>query len=233
MKDYVCVDLETTGLSPRENEIIEIGAVKVINNQIVGVFSELIKPSVSIPSRITSITGITNTMVKQKDDIGQVLPRFLDFLGVLPIIAHNINFDYGFLLEKATRLRVKFECIGIDTLKIARGLMPELGSKSLASLCTYYNIVNEHAHRASDDALATVKVFEAMKKDFSEDYPAMFRPGMIGYAVKKVQEATSNQKEQLTNLLNKHGLKIAVPVEDVDRGTASRLVNYIMMYYER
>jgi DNA polymerase-3 subunit alpha (Gram-positive type) len=233
MKEYVCVDLETTGLSPKENEIIEIGAVRVINNEVVEVFSELIRPSVSIPSRITMITGISNSMVKNKDDITKVLPRFIKFLGGLPIIAHNINFDYGFLLEKASKQKITLDCMGVDTLRIARGLMQELSSKSLASLCEHYNVINANAHRASDDAIATVKIFECMKKDYIEDYPEMFAPRQIGYKVKKIQSVTSNQKEQLASLLNKHQIKIAVTLEEVDRPIASKLINYITQYYER
>ena len=109
IKDYVCVDIETTGIRPKWDRIIEIGAVKVRDGKVVDTFSELICPGVPIPSRITQLTGITNEMVTGKSKIEEVLPRFVEFAENDLLLGHNIRFDYSFLKQNAINLNLKFE----------------------------------------------------------------------------------------------------------------------------
>ena len=103
IKDYVCVDIETTGIRPKWDRIIEIGAVKVRDGKVVDTFSELICTGVPIPSRITQLTGITNEMVTGKSKIEEVLPRFVEFAENDLLLGHNIRFDYSFLKQNASR----------------------------------------------------------------------------------------------------------------------------------
>ena len=101
IKDYVCVDIETTGVRPKWDRIIEIGAVKVRDGRKVETFSKLIYPGIPIPERITDLTGITNEMIKGQDKIQQVLPEFIEFAGDDLLLGHNIRFDYSFLKQNA------------------------------------------------------------------------------------------------------------------------------------
>ena len=119
-KDYVCVDIETTGVNTKWSKIIEIGAVKVRNGEVAETFSELIDPGESVTPFITELTGITNEMLCGKATIEQVLPKFVEFAGDDVLLGHNLMFDYGFLKQNATNLKIPFEKKGIDTLKIAR-----------------------------------------------------------------------------------------------------------------
>ena len=104
VKDYVVFDLETTGLDPKSSEIIEIGALKYINDELVDEFSVLIKPKDDIPSEITNITGIDDEMVKDALSIKEILPQFIDFIGNLTLIAHNSSFDLSFIEENILKL---------------------------------------------------------------------------------------------------------------------------------
>ena len=94
---FVAIDVETTGLSPITNELIEVSAIKYDGNKRIDTFSTLIKPKVRIPYYITNITGITNDMVEEAPEVEEVMPELIDFVGDLPIVAHNANFDYKFI----------------------------------------------------------------------------------------------------------------------------------------
>lgn len=120
LKSYIAFDLETTGLSPETNEIIEIGALKVQDGKVQERFMEFIMPSEPISARITEITGITNEMVADARRREEVIPAFLDFCGNEVLVGHNIIFDYSFMKNQAELLGLSFEKQGIDTLKIAR-----------------------------------------------------------------------------------------------------------------
>ncbi len=120
MRDYIVLDIETTGLSPEFTAITEIGAAKIIDGMVTEVFDELINPQVNIPDNIVDLTGINNEMVKDKRLIDEVLPDFIDFCGEFPILGHNVMFDYSFLKTNALRLGLGFEKRGLDTMILAR-----------------------------------------------------------------------------------------------------------------
>ncbi|MBU5677456.1 PolC-type DNA polymerase III [Alkaliphilus sp. MSJ-5] len=157
--EFVIFDIETTGLSSKNDEITEIGAVKIKNNMIIDSFSALINPEKSIPEKIVELTGITNDMVKDKPTIATVLPEFLEFIGNSPVVAHNADFDTGFIRDKANRYNMKFNNITIDTLKLARVLLPNLKRHRLNVIAKELNISLENHHRAVDDAKATAEMF--------------------------------------------------------------------------
>jgi DNA polymerase-3 subunit alpha (Gram-positive type) len=170
LKEYVVLDLETTGLSKRRHGITEIAAVKIKKNKVVGKFQSLVNPEQRIPSFITRLTGITNDMVKDADPINKVLPEFIEFLGDAHIIAHNASFDYGFIEHNAKKhLDVGIENPRLCTRKLANRLLPELPSKKLGCICEHFEIVNKQAHRAMSDVVATTEVFykflDMMKED--------------------------------------------------------------------
>ena len=138
LKSYISFDVETTGLNPLENEIIEIGALKVRDGKVAERFMEFIKPTVSISPAITSLTGITNDMVAGARPRCSVISDFLDFCEEDVLIGHNVSFDYSFMKCSAAADGLPFEKMGIDTLKIAQKVLKDLDSKSLGSLCDYY-----------------------------------------------------------------------------------------------
>ena len=167
MKEYVVVDLETTGLDPyRGCEIIEIGITEIVDNKIIKNYSRLIKPKSIIPYFITNITNITNEMVKNEADIETVLPKFRDYIGDRTIIAHNAKFDLKFLNYYLKELNLEPIDKHICTLELLKNSKTYKGkNKKLETACDYYNIENKNAHRADSDTLATAKLFLKIKDD--------------------------------------------------------------------
>lgn len=157
--EFVVFDIETTGLSNKNDGITEIGAVKIKNNKIIDTFSSLVNPEQYIPEKIVELTGITNEMVKDQPTIEKVLPEFLKFVGNTPVVAHNADFDTGFIREKAKQYGINFNNTVIDTLKLARALLPNLKKHKLNIVAKELNISLENHHRAVDDATATAEMF--------------------------------------------------------------------------
>ena len=163
--DYVCLDLETTGLSADFNEIIEIGAVRVRGGEPVAEFSTLVKPDEWIPEVITDITGISNGMVEKAPSVNQVLPALLDFIGSDPILGHNVSFDLAFLRKNCRRwLDAELENDWLDTMRISRKLLPYEPHHRLCDLERIFRLHNEHAHRALSDALLTHECYRKLKE---------------------------------------------------------------------
>lgn len=157
--EYVVFDIETTGLSKKHNKIIEIGAVKVRDGRVVDTFSEFINPQCPIPYQIEQLTSISDDMVKDAPTVDIILPRFLGFCGDSIVVAHNAAFDTGFIKKNAVDLGLTFDNTILDTMTLSHILLPELGKFTLDRVCKELKIVNEHHHRAIDDAEATAKVF--------------------------------------------------------------------------
>ena len=129
LKSYIAYDIETHCLSPEENEIIEIGALKVRDGKVQERFMEFIRPKLPIPANITGITSITNDMVEEARGREEVIPDFLQFCEQDILIGHNVLFDFSFVKLSAESLGYTFERDGIDTLKIARTVHRDLPSK--------------------------------------------------------------------------------------------------------
>ena len=166
--ECVVFDIETTGLSAKNCKIIEIGAVKIKDGEILERFDEFIDPEIPIPEEITKLTSITNEMVRGKDKINDVLRRFLDFVGDRLLIAHNANFDTGFIRVASAECGYEFKNPYLDTLALSRFLNTDLKSHKLDGLQRYFGLEDFHHHRADDDAEALAKIFfcmaEKMKK---------------------------------------------------------------------
>lgn len=161
---YVVFDIETTGLNPVTEKIIEIGAVKVVNGEIVDRFSTFINPKVPIPYRITELTSITDEMVIDADPIEVVLPKFIDFIGDSALVAHNAEFDTGFIGVKSKELGINKEYTIVDTISMARCLIPTIAKYKLDQVAKALKISLEHHHRAVDDAECTALIFIALAK---------------------------------------------------------------------
>ncbi|MEG1255188.1 PolC-type DNA polymerase III [Clostridium sp.] len=188
---YVVFDIETTGFSSNQDSIIEIGAVKIENGRIVDRFNELINPKISIPYKITELTGINNDMVKACKTINDVLPRFLSFVGDAIVVAHNADFDTGFIKTNCRRLGLKFENGVIDTLPLARFLFPDLKKHKLNVICEHLNISLENHHRAVDDAKATgdilLKCFELLEEKELFNIDSLNKEYLKFFDIKKAQ----------------------------------------------
>ena len=228
IKTYVAFDIETTGLEVETEEIIEIGALKVIDGKIVDRFMEFVKPEKQISERITEITGITNEMVANARTIEEVIRDFVVFCADHVLVGHNIQFDYKFCKRFASKYGYSFEKKGIDTLKIARTVHKDLESKSLGSLCEHYHIINHAAHRAYHDALATAKLYQTLAHYFEEKEAKLFVPEVMSYKPKKVQPATAKQIEFLTSLCKQYHLNLDTKMEDMTRSEASKKIDEIL-----
>ncbi len=159
-RDYVIVDIETTGLSRHHHRITEIAAARLRDNTIIDEFHTLINPHTPIPRFITRLTGIDNELVKDAPPIVSALPAFLDYLSNDILVAHNAPFDYGFLHHNAAQhLDRQLTNEMLCTRRLASRLLPQLPSKRLGRVCEHLNITNERAHRARGDVHATAQVF--------------------------------------------------------------------------
>ncbi len=160
---YVIFDIETTGLSPVNDRIIEIGAVKIKDRKIIDRFSSFINPQIPIPFNIEKLTGINDQMVEDAKVIEDVLPSFLDFCGEAVLVAHNAEFDVSFIKEKAAAiLNQKVEYTVADTMGLARALLPALGKFTLDHVAKALSIPPFNHHRAVDDAQACADIFQAL-----------------------------------------------------------------------
>ena len=156
---YVVFDLETTGFSPEKNRIIEFGAVRVENGEITGRFSEFVNPGIPIPYRITQLTGINDDMVIKADPIEKVLPRFLAFSEGCVLVGHNVGFDIGFVRENCRRQGFDCPYTTVDTLGIARAILPGHAKYTLDAVAKIVGVSLENHHRAVDDAECTAGIF--------------------------------------------------------------------------
>ena len=156
---FVVFDLETTGFSAIKDKIIEIGAVKVARGEIVDSFSTFVNPRRPIPFEITKLTGITDEMVMEYPDIETILPRFLEFIGDAVLVAHNAGFDVGFIEQNCRYQDIEPRFISVDTVALARVLLPTLSKYKLNVVAKALNISLENHHRAVDDAGATAEIF--------------------------------------------------------------------------
>ncbi len=159
---YCVLDLETTGLSFRTEKITEVGIMKIKNGEVLDEFSCFVNPEKPIPQRVVEVTNITDDMVKDAETIDKVFPKILEFVGDSVLVAHNADFDIGFLKYNAKELGYSLENTYIDTLRLAKDLFPDYKKYKLGIIAENLGIKVEVAHRALDDVDTTVKVFNVM-----------------------------------------------------------------------
>ena len=156
---YVVFDLETTGLSPDKNKIIEIGAVKVVDGAITERFSTFVNPEVPIPYNIEQLTSIKDDMVLDAPRIEEILPEFMKFCEGTVMVAHNAEFDTGFIRKNCERMGLLFDFTIADTVALARILLPQLNRFKLDTVAKAVGVSLDHHHRAVDDAACTAEIF--------------------------------------------------------------------------
>lgn len=230
---YIAVDLETTGLDPKRDKIIEIGAVKVTGGEIRAQYHTLITPRRMLGDTVVALTGIDDDMLKDAPAIETCIGEFLDFAEDLPLLGHHVIFDYSFLKRAAVNQDMVFERKGIDTLKLCRRFMPEDEKKNLAAACSWYGIKREQMHRALADAIDTHRLYQVLYRKYSQDEPSVFAAQDLIYKVKKEQNATKKQKQDLRDLLKYHKIDLTVQIDYLSRNEVSRIKDKIISQYGR
>ncbi|MBE5922654.1 MAG: PolC-type DNA polymerase III [Lachnospiraceae bacterium] len=224
LKDtYVVFDIETTGFSAEKDRIIEIGAVKVENGNITDRFSEFVNPQIPIPFNIEQLTGINDSMVVGARTIDAVLPDFLRFCEGAAVVAHNAEFDMGFIAAKAAELGVPCRFTIVDTLPLARVLLPKLSKYKLDAVAKALNVSLENHHRAVDDAECTAHIFVKFIEMLIEQ-------GIDTLA--GVNELGKSSEELVKKLPTYHAIILAA--NDIGRINLYRLVSMShIQYYAR
>lgn len=204
--DYVIFDLETTGISPNYDEVIEISALKVKGGEVVDEFNTLVNPGRKIPFGATKVNGITNAMVAEAPAFSHVLAEFLDFAEGLVLVGHNIaRFDMKFIWRDAEQYFGEIPQNNyVDTLQVARKHLPKMDHHRLVDLAEYYGILSEGAHRALNDCYMNQKVYECMVSEMREA-----QKKRVEEARKKASEAANRSigqksEESINNQANSH-----------------------------
>lgn len=168
VSDYVVFDLETTGVHPKLDAIIEISGVKVRNQKVTDTFSRLVNPGRPIPDSATAVNGITDAMVAKEAGLSEVLPEFFDFIGTDILVGHNIHtFDMLFLWNAVEALAGKTVPNDyIDTLVLARYCLPQLTRYRLVDIASYYQISTKGAHRALNDCIMNQQCYERLGAEY-------------------------------------------------------------------
>ena len=233
INEYVVLDLEMTGLSAKTDQIIEIGAAKIKDNQVIETMECLVNPKCTIPTRVVELTGITDEMVKSARDRDEAVKELLDFIEGQILVGQNLSFDYGFLKQWAVNHKRPLEAKACDTLKIARVLLPAEQPKKLESLCQYFGIERAREHRALDDALETWQVFEKLKELSGnlENAATYFEPRPLTYRAKKQSPATPRQIQRLKEYRDLHQIDDQINWENLTKSEASRIMDkYILVH---
>lgn len=166
--DIVVVDFETTGLNTRTCRIIEIGAVRIRNGQIVEEFSSFVNPQEPIPKAVSALTGITDAMVSSAETADKAIPKLLEFMDGSVFAAHNAKFDSSFLINECNRIGISWTAPILDTLELSRRLYPSLKTHKLGTICKTLGISLKNAHRAVHDAHATALALNRMIEQLQE-----------------------------------------------------------------
>lgn len=256
-KSYIAVDLETTGLDAKRDKIIEIGAIRILDGKESGRYHSMVNPRRRLEKRVTELTGITDAMVENALDIGDIIGDFTEFCRELPLLGHSVLFDYSFLKRAAVNQGISFEKSGIDTLKLCRLLMPAGEPKNLTAACAFFGISRKQAHRALDDAWDAHILYGCLAEYFlagnpekycektrifqekqeiilmeNTDWTAFMAKPLI-YKVKKEQPATKKQKEDLRYFIKYHKIDLPVEIDHLSRNEISRLKDQLISQYGR
>ncbi len=173
-ENYVVIDIETTGLSPSFDSIIELSSLKIEDYKVVDKFSSLVNPGFKISAFIEQLTGITNEMLYFANPIDDILPSFIEFVGENHIVGHNVSFDINFIYDACIKVLNKpFSNNFTDTLRLSKRILKNLPHHRLADLSEYYNICYEGAHRALVDCQITQQCFIKLYEEILTQYSCL------------------------------------------------------------
>ena len=233
---FVAVDIETTGLDPKRDRIVEIGAVRIREGKMEETYQSFVNPQRKLSKFITELTGIRQEMLQDAPMIDQVIEEFLKFVGEDCLLGHHVTFDFSFLKRNAVNCGHSFEKEGIDTLKIARKFLKELKQRSLSALCEYYKIENPHAHRAKEDAITAIMLYQKLVEEFyteEEEVKKVFLPQPLHYEVRKETEITKAQLKYLEDLCRYHHVSLEMEIKSLTKSEGSRPIDFILSDYGR
>ena len=220
---FVVFDLETTGFSPSKNQIIEIGAVKVVNGSIAQCFSTFVNPKVPIPFEIEQLTSINDDMVLDAPVIDEILPKFMEFCQDAVMVAHNADFDMSFIKYNCSALGLDCEKTVLDTVALSRVLLPSLNRFKLDTVAKALNISLAHHHRAVDDAACTAEIFVKLVE--------MLRDRGVE-TMEDLDQMESYTEETIRKMPSYHAIMLAQ--NDIGRVNLYRLVSDShIKYYNR
>ncbi|SDM99005.1 3'-5' exonuclease [Lachnospira pectinoschiza] len=229
---FVALDLETTGVDPSNDEIIEIGMARIVEGKVVATFNQLVNPDTELSQRIIDITSITPLDLIGKPSIEEIIGDAVEFIGDDVILGHNVAFDYSFLKVAAKANNKNIPNKVIDTLKIARKLLPELPSRKLVDLCAYFNIDPGHSHRAYDDAISAFRLYEKLAA-LTSDEELINGAEEVFYSIKKTSPITAAQIRFLSSLCAQHNLTLEKSIEEFTKSEASKAIDGILSNYGR
>lgn len=226
--DYVLLDFETTGLDPQWDEIIEIGILRVRDNNIVDTYSTLVKPESPIDPFITELTGISNEMVENAPSIKSVLPDVFSFIGSDLIVGQNVNFDYNFLYDALLLADMRPISNDLfDTMRISRKLLPDLPHHRLSDLAQYFNVENTQSHRSLSDCHTTFAVYNGLfsiAKSMSNDaYEDLFKRHYSYHNTLMNIQATTDDIDKSNPFFNKV-VVFTGALEKMSRAQAAQIV---------
>lgn len=226
---YVALDLETTGLNPKTDKILEIGAVKVKAGRVVDRYQTFIDAGIRIPDYIKSLTGIQDHMIAGGKKPQVAMNELIEFCEDYSLLGHNVQFDFSFVKRWTVNNRIIFDRNGIDTLKIARKFLPDLEKRSLEYLCSYYHIEHNNKHRAYDDARAASDLYQLLMAEFGEGNKEIFQPYPLIYQIKRETPITIRQKSYLNDLLKYHRIEVDYQIDNLTKNEASRIIDKIIL----
>ncbi len=234
VRDYTVFDLEMTGLAAKDNKIIEIGAVRIRDGKVADTYATLINPHVRISPIVVGLTGITDRMLSRGAEEDPSVLGLIQFIGDDIIVGHNVSFDFSFVAQWAANHKLPLALWSLDTLKMAKELVPEDQPKKLAALCKYFSIERVHAHRALDDAMETWQLFEILSK-MAEDAGRkdLLEPVLLDEKRGRQGPASRRQKERLREYMHAHGIKEEIPWDTLTRSQASRKLDHYIARYGR
>ncbi len=240
--NYVVFDIETTGLDPYYDEIIEIGAIKVKGSIVVDTFQTLIKPKEEISPFITRLTGITNTMVENAPSIEESISIFLEFVGKKIVVGHNVSFDINFVYDYSDG---NFKNDYIDTMRLSRYLFKDFANHKLATLVKNFDIHTEAYHRAMADCESTRQCFEYIKKHLQEksiDISSLKRKHIPSFRASDIHATVTEFNEDnpfynkiiaftgvLERMERKEAMQIVTNLGATCKDTVTKQTNYLVL----
>lgn len=230
--NYIVIDIETTGLSPKYDSIIELCAQKYINRKLDSTYSTLVNPGFPIEDFITSLTGITNQMLYTAPEIKSVISDYANFIGKDILVGHNVNFDINFIYDSFEAcLSRPLENDFVDTLRLVRRLHQDWKNNSLQNISEKYGLSYDGGHRAAFDCQLTHSVLEKLRAEFVNQYGIDANPSIIlappkhhSHKLKASEITTSNTDFDMDNPLYERNVVITGSLEKMSRKEAMQLI---------